>query len=191
MIRNGVAASPQYGVDKQTDAFFVGTNGQLHVAWVSGAGNWNGPIGLGAAGLFPPGAAVAASPQYGVDKQTDVFAIGNNGQLHVAWVSGAGNWNGPIGIVPPPQITIAIQQDGQGRFVKVDGTNFTLNGDVIIDYSIRAGSGPTTTTTGQTSSRANASGGISARINITLTGVTGAAVKATDLSSQKSAVAQT
>ena len=53
MLRNSIAASPQFGVPDQTDVFFVGNNGQLHVAWVSGGGAWDGPIGLGPADIFP------------------------------------------------------------------------------------------------------------------------------------------
>jgi hypothetical protein len=106
-----VAASPQYGVAGQTDVFAVANNGQLHVAWVVDAGGWNGPAGIGPVGLFPPGAAVTASAQYGVERQTDVFAVANNGQLHVAWVVGGGGWNGPVGIGPvglfPPGAAVA------------------------------------------------------------------------------------
>jgi hypothetical protein len=63
MLRNSIAASSQFGVPDQTDVFFVGNNGQLHVAWVSGGGAWDGPIGLGPADIFPPGAGVVASRQ--------------------------------------------------------------------------------------------------------------------------------
>jgi hypothetical protein len=184
------AASPQFGVSDQTDVFFVGDNGQLHVAWVSGGGAWNGPIGLGPAGIFPSGAGVVASPQFGVPNQTDVFAIGNNGQLHVAWVSGGGAWNGPIGLAPPPQIIIAALQDGEGRFVKTDGANFTPGGNVLIEYRIRADGAPATTTSGDLTVTANASGIFTARINVTLVDVTSAAVKATDLTSSRSATAE-
>ncbi len=112
-----VCASPQYGVNDQTDVFAVGANGQLHVAWVSGGGAWNAPVGIGPAGLFPPGAGVFASPQYGVNNQTDVFAIGANGQLHVAWVSSGGAWNapagiGPAGVFPPGAAVCASPQYG-------------------------------------------------------------------------------
>jgi hypothetical protein len=96
-----VAASPHYGVNNQTDVFAVGADGQLRVAWVLGGGAWNGPAGIGPAGLFPPGAAVAASPHYGVNNQTDVFAVGADGQLRVAWVLGGGAWNGPSVIAAP------------------------------------------------------------------------------------------
>src|SRR5205807_238644 len=93
-----VAASPQYGVDNQTDVFAIGNDGALHVFWAPpGGGQWQGPVGLGPTGVFPPGAAVAASPQYGVDNQTDVFAIGNDGQLYVFWAPpGGGQWQGPV-----------------------------------------------------------------------------------------------
>jgi hypothetical protein len=182
-----VSASPQYGVDNQTDAFFIGSNGQLYVKWVSGAGNWDGPVGLGPEGIFPPGAAVAASPQYGVDDQTDVFAVGNNGQLHVAWVSGAGNWNGPIGLIAPPAITLAALQDQDGRFVSVAGVRFTGGGDVSLAYDIEAGGAPTTHETGQTNVQADASGSFSARIDVNLVEVSAANVEATDLTSGRTA----
>jgi hypothetical protein len=77
MVGTSVAASPQIGVGNQTDVFAI-KNGQLNVFWVDGGGAWKGPVGLGPAGAFPPGAALAASPQYGVPNQTDVFAVGNS-----------------------------------------------------------------------------------------------------------------
>lgn len=99
MIKNRVTASRQYGLDAQTDVFTVSHDGQLQVAWAGQAAAGNGPVGLGPVGVFPPGAAVTASPQYGLDNQTDVFAVANNGQLQVAWAAGSGGWNGPVEIV--------------------------------------------------------------------------------------------
>jgi hypothetical protein len=69
--------------------------GALRVAWVAGFEAWRGPAPIGSEGLFPPGAAVAASAQFGLSEQTDVFAIDNKGVLRVAWVAGAGSWHGP------------------------------------------------------------------------------------------------
>jgi hypothetical protein len=183
----GVAASPQYGVDNQTDVFAVGNNGQLYVAWVTGAGNWSGPVGLGPEGILPPGAGVAASPQYGVDNQTDVLAVGNNGLLYVAWVTGAGNWSGPVGLIAPPAITLAALQDQDGRFVSVAGQGFTEGGDVSLAYDIEAGGAPTTHETGQTSVQADASGSFTARIDVNLVEVSAANVEATDLTSGRTA----
>jgi hypothetical protein len=185
----GVGASNQFGVNNQTDVFAIGANGQLHVAWVNGGGAWNGPIGIGPTGVFPPGAGVVASNQFGVGNQTDVFAIGNDGLLHVAWVNGGDAWNGPIALTRPPQIVIASLQDDHGRFVKVDGTNFTPNGSVLIDFQITAGGAPTTTTSGELSATANASQAFTARIDVNLVGVSAAAVKATDRATNRSATA--
>ncbi|MFC5567071.1 hypothetical protein ACFPOC_11705 [Rubellimicrobium aerolatum] len=186
----GIAASPQYGVADQTDVFAVDRNGQLHVAWVSGVGAWNGPAPIGPAGLFPPGTGVAASPQYGVPDQTDVFAIGGNGQLHVAWVSGVGAWNGPVGLAFPPRIAIAALQDGQGRFIEVTGSNFTANGRVSLDYQLKAGGAPANMAVGNLGAQADAKGAIRARIDVALIGLTNAAVKATDQTSNRSATAE-
>ena len=110
-----VAASQQFGAD-QTDVFLVDKNGQLNVFWTDGQGPWSGPQQLGAAGLAPKGAPVAASQQFSVN-QTDVFLVDNNGQLNVFWVVGQGPWNGPktlgtAGLAPAGAPVAASQQFG-------------------------------------------------------------------------------
>ena len=95
-----VAASRQFGAPNQTDVFFIDNNGQLQVCWVQGTGGWGGPVKIGPAGIAPSGAYVAVSQQFGAENQTDVFFIGNNGQLNVCWVQGTGAWNGPQKIGP-------------------------------------------------------------------------------------------
>jgi hypothetical protein len=107
-----VAASQQIGLN-QTDVFVVDSAGQLNVSWVDNAGAWSGPLGIGPAGIFPPGAPVAASQQIGLN-QTDVFVVDNNGALNVAWVVEAGAWGGPAPIGPagifPPGAQVAVSQ---------------------------------------------------------------------------------
>ncbi len=83
----------------QTDVFTIDKNGTLYVAWVVGGGGWGGPVPIGRAGTFMPGAPLAASQQFGL-QQTDVFAINRRGALTVSWVDGGGSWNGPIEIGP-------------------------------------------------------------------------------------------
>jgi hypothetical protein len=61
-------------------------------------GKWNGPLAISPAGDTPAGAALAASPQFGVHDQTDVFMIDKGGATQVVWVQGAGTWNSPIPI---------------------------------------------------------------------------------------------
>ncbi len=90
-----LAASNQFGIPNQTDVFAVDGNGSLRVSWVVSAGAWNGPAQIGPAGLFPSRAAVASSNQFGIPNQTDVFAVGRDGALNVAWVVSADRWNGP------------------------------------------------------------------------------------------------
>jgi hypothetical protein len=65
-----------------------------------GGGKWNGPLSISLPGLAPAGAHLAASPQFGVPNQTDVFVVDANGALRVTWVQGAGTWNGPATISP-------------------------------------------------------------------------------------------
>jgi hypothetical protein len=90
-----LAASQQFGATNQTDVFLIDNNGQLVVFYVQGTGHWQGPQAIGATGFAPNGSAVAASQQFGAANQTDVFLIGNNGQLVVFYVQGTGKWQGP------------------------------------------------------------------------------------------------
>ena len=94
-----VLASQQFGLS-QTDVFLVANNGQLQVFWVDNAGGWGGPEAIGPANLFPAGANLAKSQQFGCNNQTDVFVADKNGQLNVFWVNNAGAWNGPEKIGP-------------------------------------------------------------------------------------------
>ena len=96
-----LAASNQFGIDNQTDVFAVDNTGALTVSWVVGGGNWSGPVAISQPGMFPLGAKIAASNQFGTFNQTDVFVIDNTGALNVSWVMGATNWNGPAAISPP------------------------------------------------------------------------------------------
>jgi hypothetical protein len=94
------AALQQQGVHDQTDVFVVDGSGVVNVCWVNGGGLWKGPHRLTPEGMAPPGAWLAASPQWGVDAQTDVFFVDNRGGLNVLWVHGGGAWNGPVRISP-------------------------------------------------------------------------------------------
>ena len=90
-----IAAGPQYGVEGQTDVFFIDVAGALNVMWAVGGSTWQGPVRLTGAGYASPGAAVSTGPQWGVADQTDVFFIDTAGELQVAWVIGGGTWAGP------------------------------------------------------------------------------------------------
>ena len=134
-----------------------------------------------------PGAAVTASPQYGVNGQTDVFAIGTNGQLHVSWVEGGGAWNGPVSLSPAPHIALAALQDSGGRFIEVNGADFTPNGKVTLAYDISSGGGPTTHQTGETTALADGAGAFSSRIQVNLTDISRAGVWANDVATNRGA----
>ena len=45
--------------------------------------------------MADPGAPVAASQHFGVDNQTDVFLVDQNGKLNLFWETDDGAWNGP------------------------------------------------------------------------------------------------
>jgi hypothetical protein len=141
--RAAVAASAQYGVPDTTDVFAVGNAGQLTVTWVGKDGQRKGPATIGATGVFPPGAAVAASAQYGVPDTTDVFAVNNNSEPTVTWVGPDGHWKGPANLVPDPQITLPIIEDPR---LTVTGTHFTPSGEVWLKYWVAGNNGPTPAT---------------------------------------------
>jgi hypothetical protein len=92
-----IACHAQQGLN-QTDALSITTGGGLQVAWVDGGGGWQGPAPIGPAGRFAPNAGLAISPQFGINNQTDVFAVDTGGQLNVAYVDGGAPWAAPIRI---------------------------------------------------------------------------------------------
>ncbi len=98
-----LAASIHYGVAGQTDVYVVDNNGRLNVFSAIGNGPWTGQT-VGPAGVAPPGAAVVASPQYGVDGQTDVFVMSTIGSQYPGWpmvfsTNGQNPWFGPRALV--------------------------------------------------------------------------------------------
>ena len=126
-----LAVSQQFGVaGGQIDVFVVGNNGQLQVFWASGSGGWSGPLGVGPTGFATGGAHVAASQQFGVADQTDVFVVDKSGQLAVFWVQGSGDWNGPLTMGPsglaPAGAPVAVSQqfgaNNQTNVFLVDNT---------------------------------------------------------------------
>jgi hypothetical protein len=101
----------------QTDVFVIDSAGRLNVASVVGAGvAWSGPSAISAA-IFPPGANLAASQQFGLNNQTDVFVVDNGGRINVFWAEGVGEWSGPneigaAGLAKPGAPLIAMEQLG-------------------------------------------------------------------------------
>jgi hypothetical protein len=67
-----IAVSQQFG-DNVTDVFAIDRAGQLVVFYASGGGHWSSTTGFGPTGLARQGAVLAASKQFGVANQTDVF----------------------------------------------------------------------------------------------------------------------
>jgi hypothetical protein len=137
-----LGASPQFGVANQTDVFAVGKDGATRVVWVDGGGGWQGPILISRAALAPPGAELAASPQFGVANQTDVFAVGNDGGTRVLWVEGAGRWNGPLGISPAGTTPAGAGLAASPQFGVADQTDvFSVADDAVPEVLSVRGAG--------------------------------------------------
>ncbi len=111
-----IAVSQQFGAD-QSDVFLVDRHGQLNMFWVQGAGTWSKePVVIGPKDFAVPGAPLAASQQFSVKNQTDVFLVDKNGQLNLFWVEGTGDWNGPKAI-GPAGIAPSAKSSSKGAYV--------------------------------------------------------------------------
>jgi len=122
----------------QSDAFFIGENGALYVAWVVGGDTWNHPFQISAPGLAPVGACLAAAKQF--DQQLNVFFIGRDGGLYVTWVVDLGIWQGPqlisqTGIAKPGGKLVAIKQFDNQLNVFFIGSNRRLH----VAWSVNGG----------------------------------------------------
>jgi hypothetical protein len=109
-----LAVSQQFGSSEQTDVFVVDNTGALTVFWIKATGPWSAPVSISKPGVFPAGAHIAVSEQFGAPNQTDVFAIDNHGQLTAYWVQGTGGWGGPVAIgskgLAPAGAPVAVSQ---------------------------------------------------------------------------------
>jgi hypothetical protein len=111
-----LAASQQFGAYEQTDVFLVDSKGRLNVFFVQNANPWIADpvyIGVlnntsnGTTGNYPESAPIAVSAQFGVQDQTDVFLVDNNGKLNVLWVVGGAPWS-PQPLVIGPTVTFPL-----------------------------------------------------------------------------------
>ncbi|WP_345331412.1 hypothetical protein [Mucilaginibacter defluvii] len=136
-----VVASPQWGVHGQTDVFFVDNNGAVNVLWVNAGGSWKGPQAISPSGFAPAGAALAVSRQFGLD-QTDVFAVGNNGAIHVLWATGGGAWNGPVPISPAGFAPAGAQLAASKQFGLEQTVVFVIGNSGAVHVLWAGGSGP-------------------------------------------------
>jgi hypothetical protein len=132
-----LAVSQQFGIANQTDVFLVSNNGQLVVLFAEGTGGWGGPSNISSPNFAPPGAPLAASRQFGIADQTDVFLVDNNGQLVVFYVEGTGKWQGPHTIsapnfAPPGAQVAACQQFGIAN--QTDVFLVDNNGQLVVFY---------------------------------------------------------
>ncbi len=98
-----VAVSIQSG-GSQTDVFVTDKKGTLQMFSVDGAGSWSGPQQIGPPGVTTSGAYIAASPQFGVKNQADIFLINHTGTNApgwpvVFWGPGTNSWTGPKALV--------------------------------------------------------------------------------------------
>ncbi|WP_318582173.1 beta propeller lectin [Bacillus paranthracis] len=133
----------------QLDTYFIGNDGALYVAWVIGPGTWNRPVRISKPNIAPPGANIAVGGRGvialdlypgetgGTDflpytSQVNLFFIGNDGALYVAWAIGLGAWNEPTpitqpNIAPPGAILATAYQTSRQLDVFFIGNNGALH----------------------------------------------------------------
>jgi hypothetical protein len=98
-----VAVSVQSG-GAQTDVFVTDKKGTLQLFSVASGGAWSGPQQIGPPGVTTSGAYIAASPQFGVKDQADIFLVNQTGTNApgwpvVFWGPGTNSWTGPKALV--------------------------------------------------------------------------------------------
>jgi hypothetical protein len=127
-----------------------------------------------------------------VSRGTVVDENGNFIPIGLPWnIVGIGEFNPPPIVIPPvvdPAITLSAVQD-QGRFIEVTGIRFTPNQNVNLDYLFKFQSDVNTSTSGTETLRSDGMGSFVSRIRVTLTDISIAQVKATDVASGKTATA--
>lgn len=129
----------QGGID-QLDALFVDGIGAINVMWVNGLNAWQGPVGLTAPNIAPPGAPIALHHQ--IDQnQLDAVFVDVNGAINVMWVVGGGAWQGPVALTPPnvapPGAQIALHH--QVNQNQLDALFVDVNGAVNVMWVLGAG----------------------------------------------------
>jgi hypothetical protein len=87
----------------QTDVLVTDKKGTLQLFSV-GTGAWSNPQQIGPLGVTTSGAYLAASPQFGVKDQIDIFLINQTGTNApgwpvVFWDPGTNTWTGPKALV--------------------------------------------------------------------------------------------
>jgi hypothetical protein len=87
-----IAVSQQFPVN-QTDLFAVDQWGNVEAFWwAPGDAKWQGPTNITVGGLFDRLANLSVAQQGG-NPETDVFAVGKDGQLRVTWIwTPGGSW---------------------------------------------------------------------------------------------------
>lgn len=141
-----IAVSQQFGVSPPTtNVFLFDNNGDLNVLSVVGQGEWSVQK-VPANVAFSPGAFVTASQRFGVSNQTDVYAVDNNGYLHVfSLLSSQGSWanaTDTVVIGPPVSLQgggpVAVSQ----QFDAPDQTDVFVvdqSGQIWMAFSVQGG----------------------------------------------------
>jgi hypothetical protein len=102
-------------------------------------------------------------------------------RLHFLWRDSgpAFRWNGPFRMVVGSVALHAIQSS-EGRFIRVDGANFSENASVKIGFNIFTGGMPNTSQTGEHHDKTDGNGAFSDDIKVNITSVGGAQVSVLD-----------
>lgn len=142
MFRPGgaFAVSRRFDAD-QTALFAISISGQLTMFSVDRAERWKQSPHYGPVNMALPQSAIAVSKRFGVNGQTGVFLIDQNGQLQAFWLDGKG-MTGPVPVGPKKFATHGAPLAASRQF----GTNqtdvflFDKNGQLNVFWAKSAGS---------------------------------------------------
>ncbi|WP_295700346.1 hypothetical protein [Lapillicoccus sp.] len=142
----------------QSDAVFVGFDGDILVTAATGSGSWLPPVSIAPAGTAARGSAISLAHQglppvvdRGQLGQLDAFFVAPNGSVNLMWVIGAGSWNGPVAITPPGSAVagsaVAVEFQLQAAGVQqLDAVFVGPDGSVNVTWVVETGrwNGPIT-----------------------------------------------
>ena len=136
----GAAVTAAQQTTSQSDAFLVGNDGKVYMAFEANNGSWHAPTPLTSANFAPPGAPLTTATQSG---QLGVFVVANSGALEVLWWNPLIGWLGPTALTPANYVPVNA---GLAAGTRASGELdiFAVGADGVLKYMALSGvwSGP-------------------------------------------------
>ncbi|MDT3443891.1 hypothetical protein [Pseudofrankia sp. BMG5.37] len=180
---NPVLIQSRFGTRGNFELVYPAANGGINFMWRNNDAvgmPWSAPTTFGQnAGHII--ALTMIQSNFGNPGNLELIALNSTGHLNFFWRDSGPNfaWNGPFRMVIGSAALTAVQTQA-GRFIRVDGSQFSQNANVAISYDIVVDGSPTTHQTGQHRDTTDANGSFSDDIKVNIGAVSGAQVNVVD-----------